>query len=153
MDWFLYDNGLCHERVKEINWLITRRKLLRLLPQPVVTSSKLAIENYNKVWNMFKGNNKDTRTTSMVLFWCLYCQLSTYFTPFSSVSIVTFQHVIAGWSVYHHYDYYINNVIVLIKCFFASAIQLLLNIKKRNTTFKVRGSTFQQTLGNKITAK
>ena len=32
----------------------------------------------------------------LALFWCLYCQLSTYFTPCSSVSIVNFGHVIAG---------------------------------------------------------
>ena len=35
---------------------------------------------------MFTVNNKDTRTTPMA-----------YFTPYSSVSIVNFQHVIAGW--------------------------------------------------------
>ena len=35
---------------------------------------------------MFKVNNKDTRTTPMA-----------YFTPYSSVSIVNFQHVIACW--------------------------------------------------------
>ena len=26
-----------------------------------------------KVWNMFKVNNKITRTTSMTSFWCFYC--------------------------------------------------------------------------------
>ena len=36
---------------------------------------------------MFKVNNKDTRTTPML----------TYFTPCSSVFIVIFEHVIAGW--------------------------------------------------------
>ena len=35
---------------------------------------------------MLKINNKDTRTTP-------------YFTPCSSVSIVIFEHVIAGWAV------------------------------------------------------
>ena len=24
------------------------------------------------VWNLFRGNNKDTRTTSMTLLWCFY---------------------------------------------------------------------------------
>ena len=28
-----------------------------------------------KVWNMFKVNNKDTKTTSTTSFWCLYCWL------------------------------------------------------------------------------
>ena len=27
----------------------------------------------NNVWNLFKVNNKDTRTMSMTSFWCLYC--------------------------------------------------------------------------------
>ena len=30
-------------------------------------------------------------------FWCLYCWLWTYFIPYSSVSIVNFEHVIADW--------------------------------------------------------
>ena len=38
---------------------------------------------------MFKVNNKDTRTTPLA-----------YFTPCSSVSIVNFKHVIAGWEDY-----------------------------------------------------
>ena len=39
---------------------------------------------------MLKVNNKDTRTTPMASPW-------TYFTPCSSVSIVNFEHLIAGW--------------------------------------------------------
>ena len=35
--------------------------------------------------------------TPMDLFSCLYCYLSTYFTPYSSVSIVNLEHLIAGW--------------------------------------------------------
>ena len=35
---------------------------------------------------MFRINNKVTRTASLTLYCCLYCQLSTYFTPFSSFS-------------------------------------------------------------------
>ena len=50
---------------------------------------------------MFKVNNKDTRTTPFASFWCLYCQLWTYFTLCSSVSIVNFEHVIAGWVIIH----------------------------------------------------
>ena len=46
---------------------------------------------------MFKVNNKDTRTTSSTSFWCLYCYLWTYFTTCSSVSIVNFEQVNAGW--------------------------------------------------------
>ena len=49
------------------------------------------------MWNRFKVNNKDTRTTSLVSFWCLYCYLWTYFTPCSSASIVNFEQVNASW--------------------------------------------------------
>ena len=45
------------------------------------------------MWNIFKVNNKDTRTTSLSSFWCLYCYLWTYFSPSSSVSIVDFDQV------------------------------------------------------------
>ena len=40
---------------------------------------------------MFKVNNKDKRTVSALSVWCLYCQLSTYFSTCSSVSIVDFE--------------------------------------------------------------
>ena len=46
---------------------------------------------------MFKVNNKDTRKTPLLWFCCLYFYLWAYFTPCSSVSIVNFKHVIAGW--------------------------------------------------------
>ena len=46
---------------------------------------------------MFKVNSKDTRTTLIASFCCVYCKLSTYFTPCSSVSVVNFEHVIADW--------------------------------------------------------
>ena len=43
------------------------------------------------MWNKFKVNNKDTRTTLLTSFWCLYCWLWMYFTPCSSVSIIKFE--------------------------------------------------------------
>ena len=43
-----------------------------------------------KVWNMFKVNNKDSRTTSMISCWCLYYNW-TYFTTFSNISVVNFE--------------------------------------------------------------
>ena len=46
---------------------------------------------------MFKVNNKGTRATLMASFRCLYCELWTYFTSCSSVSIVNFEDVIADW--------------------------------------------------------
>ena len=50
------------------------------------------------MWNVFKVNNKDARTTPMAFLRCLYCLLWTYFTPCSSVSIVNFQHIIT-WAI------------------------------------------------------
>ena len=50
------------------------------------TCSKLTVETIEKVWIMFKVNNKNIRTIS-------------YFTPFSSVSIVDFEQVNARWEV------------------------------------------------------
>ena len=32
-------------------------------------------------------------------FWCLYCQLWTYFKPCSIIFVVDFEHVIAGWVI------------------------------------------------------
>ena len=47
------------------------------------------------MWNMFKVNNKNTRTTPIASSRRLYCYLWTYFTPCFSVSIVNSEHVIA----------------------------------------------------------
>ena len=52
------------------------------------SSDLLKVKNRNsrkKLWNMFKVNDKDTRTISMTSLWCFYCWLRTYFTPSSSV--------------------------------------------------------------------
>ena len=54
-------------------------------------------KHQKNVWNMFKVNNKDTRTTSLKSFWCLYCQLWTNFTHCSGVSIADFEKVNLGW--------------------------------------------------------
>ena len=45
------------------------------------------------MWNKFKVNNKNTKTTSLTSFWYFYCQLWTYFTAFFSISLVEFEHV------------------------------------------------------------
>ena len=41
------------------------------------------------MWNLFKANNKDTRTVSMSSVWCLYCQLWTYFKISFNVFLLT----------------------------------------------------------------
>ena len=43
-------------------------------------------------------------------FWCLYCLLWTNFTPCSSVSIVNFKHVIAGWYIKNVEDWLVIKV-------------------------------------------
>ena len=58
---------------------------IRLLALPIKYSPA---QRWNKVWNKFKVNNRDTRITWMTSFWCLYCYLWTYLTPVFSVSIV-----------------------------------------------------------------
>ena len=71
--------------------------LIKCSTQSEITCSNLTIEPLeHMVWNMFKVNNKDIKTTPMASFWCLYCKLWTYFTPCSSVSMVNFEHVNAG---------------------------------------------------------
>ena len=40
---------------------------------------------------MFKVNNRNSRTKLLMLFWCFYCSIGTYFTPFSSVFVVGFE--------------------------------------------------------------
>ena len=60
------------------------------------TYSELTIETAEHVWNMFKVNYKDTRTTSLALFWCLYCSFWTDFTHCSAVSIVEFEQINAS---------------------------------------------------------
>ena len=60
---------------------------------------------------MLKVNNRNTRARCEICwkltikiperrlasFWYIYCYIWTYFTPCSSISIVNFEHVIAGW--------------------------------------------------------
>ena len=54
---------------------------------------KVINRNTKKSVNMFKVNNKDIRTN----FCCIYCQLWTYFTPFSSVSPADLEQVNVCW--------------------------------------------------------
>ena len=72
----------------------TERKDLRPT-QLTFTCSNSTIEFQEKVWN--KVNNKNSKTTSLTSFWCLYCKLWTYFTPLSSVFIIYFEQVNVCW--------------------------------------------------------
>ena len=56
-----------------------------MTPLRAFTCLKLTMETPRKI--CLKWTNKDTRTTSMTSFWCLYCWLWTDFTHYSGVSI------------------------------------------------------------------
>ena len=45
------------------------------------------------MWAVLKLVNEDTRTTSVMSFWCFCCQLWAQFTPSSGASVVDFEHV------------------------------------------------------------
>ena len=62
---------------------------------------KSTIETLEKAWDMFKANNKNTRTTSLTSFWCCYCELWTYFTHFSSVPVAEFEQANVSWVPCH----------------------------------------------------
>ena len=104
-------------------------------------------KHQNKVRNMFKVNNKDTRTTSYIFkvnnkdtrttpvrsFWYLNCYPGTYFTPCSSISVVNFDHVIASWVLLNTHQ---NS-----SRFFLSETQLFSTVLKkamRNIFYKIR---------------
>ena len=65
-----------------------------------------------KVRNMFKVNNKNTRTTSVTLFWCFIVSFE-HICTFSSVSVVNFEQLNAGWvdPVYHNNALFLSGVV------------------------------------------
>ena len=54
-------------------------------------------KNRNTRTRLLRVNNKDTRKTPVVVLMSLLLTLK-YFTPCSSVSIVNFEHLCAGWA-------------------------------------------------------
>ena len=57
---------------------ILRERAFLTLYVETVTSRHLLVQSQqwkhqNNMWNLFKVNNKDTKTTSVTSFWCLYC--------------------------------------------------------------------------------
>ena len=52
---------------------------------------------WSAVWHVFWLHNKDTRATPMSSFWYLYCQCWACFAFCSTVSVVDFKQVYAGW--------------------------------------------------------
>ena len=60
--------------ISKRDYFIVQKKVqLFVFSQPAFTCSKLTTETLNKMWNMFKANNKSTRTTPLVSFCCIYC--------------------------------------------------------------------------------
>ena len=51
------------------------------------------LKHQKKLSNMFKVNNKNSRTTSMMLFWCFIVNFEHMSHLFSSVSIVDFEQI------------------------------------------------------------
>ena len=48
-------------------------KKIYLKKSVTFTCSKSTIEILENGWNMFKVNNKNVRTTPLILYWCFYC--------------------------------------------------------------------------------
>ena len=82
MDWFPYDIGLCHERVKTYQKIHLKNHTRKSQCSYLLVQSQ-QWKQQNKVWNLFKVNNKDTRTTSMTKgcfhywLWPSKCRLGT----------------------------------------------------------------------------
>ena len=68
-----------------------------LLSQHLLVQSQ-QWKRHNNMWNLFKVNNKDIRTTSLTSFWRLYSDLWTDFTYCSGVSFIDFEQVKVGYS-------------------------------------------------------
>ena len=83
------------EYIQESIWIINKMFFFSFLGMHLSVSSKhLPVQRQQR-----HLKNKNTKTMSMFLFWCLWaCRFSIYFTPFFSVSIVGFQQVSVCWT-------------------------------------------------------
>ena len=73
-----------------------RANSAKLPPQLAFTCLKLTIEALEQGVKYVQSQTVKTPERRQS-FWWLYCKLSTYFATCSRVSIVNFEHVIAGW--------------------------------------------------------
>ena len=114
-------------------WLNTLLNLFvsskKVIAQPTFTCSKSTIETLKKMWNNFKVNSKNTRTTSFYTPWkhqktrtfMMFLGgtewrrsdvfiVNFYFIPFPSISIVDLEQVNVSWEgshlnyVFRHYE-------------------------------------------------
>ena len=60
---------------------------------------------------MFKGSNKDTKTTLKTLFWCLYFKLLTEFRHCFNISVIDFEQVDISWEMIN-YECLTKNVLL-----------------------------------------
>ena len=81
-------------KTNPLNLVSNKRLLYILKTSSQINSLTELLRSLNLFWRNVTWTNEifspmllETSTTS---FWCFCCQLSTYFTPFSSVSIVEF---------------------------------------------------------------
>ena len=74
----------------KIDYRTTTLLITNLSSQPKFTCSKSTWKHKNNVKTLSNVNNKDTRTTSLKLFWCPSCQVWTDFTHWYGVSIFDF---------------------------------------------------------------
>ena len=115
---------------------------------------------------MFKVNNRNTKTRYEICSkltikaserhqWrrCFHCQLWTYFTSWSSVSIVNFEQVNAGWIALSHNGYSINvanceifrKIRWLIFCFLTTCFaNLEYLLKETRNSSKIRPLNFEK---------
>ena len=66
--WKYINNGHIVVNVYGNRSLVKKKSFMPYQTQQAITSSKLTIGTLEKVWNMFKVNNKDTRTRPSL--WC-----------------------------------------------------------------------------------
>ena len=80
------------------------RKMCEISLKSTIKTPEWCQSHFYTPWKRQK--TKDFLTFSgcigmwLASFWCLYCYFWTYFTPSSSVSIVNFEQINAGWVVY-----------------------------------------------------
>ena len=98
------------------------------LPSRALLVQSQQWKHQSNVWKLFKVNNKDTRTTSMTSFWCLYRQLWKDFTYSSGVSIVDFEQVKAGWDInpFMHWSRGLESISLKIMFIFRKKSNLIL---------------------------
>ena len=108
----------------------------RVLSKPHVQSQEV------RHWENGKFNDTTKISKPMNSLWCFYCKIWTYFTPFSSVSIFDFEHMLAWiiqvfiWSESVRNDAFLEKAILKIKSEIKRVIRLqnvCLNCPRINT--------------------